>query len=199
MSRQKNPFKLEAVSTFGSSLVTCESLGYMGRARDELDEYLSTYAVASRRYGGAFGVRGAHGSGKTHLLSWLAERARTLRHIKPNVIYAKADSPRLFDLLRQICGQIERTFLISLLDEAALNTARVEARVARATESLEERLVTPQDAQIIYGEGNLDREHIENLFAEQLRAIQVPSRLVTALLSVPDSRYGDIAYRWLDR
>jgi hypothetical protein len=67
-----NPFSPEAVATYGQAIRTCEDLEYIRRAREELNAYLTSYPISPQRYGAAIGLRGEHGSGKTHLLTYLA-------------------------------------------------------------------------------------------------------------------------------
>jgi hypothetical protein len=77
---KSNPFPVEAVATYGRlPLASYEGLSYFGLVRDELLTYLSAYVSATVRYGGVVGLSGSHGSGKTHLLAWIAQQATTSR------------------------------------------------------------------------------------------------------------------------
>src|SRR5262245_16896816 len=108
-NRGDNPFPPQAVATFGQEIPITASLAYMRPAEEELRSYLRDFPRADRRWGGAIGLRGGHGSGKTHLLARLANITRGLKSAAAAVLYAKVDSPIFFNLYIQLFTQIERT------------------------------------------------------------------------------------------
>jgi hypothetical protein len=109
-----NPFYLEAVATYGVPVRTCDHLTYMRNAADLRDDYLRKFELLDERYGGAIPLRGAHGSGKTHLLSWLG-LAKDWPRSAPTVVYAKADRASFFDLFSQMITQLPQERLQQLI------------------------------------------------------------------------------------
>ena len=207
-----NPFYLEAVATYGSSLHTCEDFGFMRVAQAELSNYLIEYQQTSARYGGAIALRGGHGSGKTHLLNWLGRKALELRHDEPSIIYGKADSPSLFDLYKQLSACLEREKIIKLLDLGMKNIAIQRVKTAKVTESIENRIKSTDDLAVLYKESNLDRDEIFNLLERRLQELPIEGSertevkgesvstlksIVRNLLNVSSSVNGDKAYHWL--
>jgi AAA domain-containing protein len=191
-----NPFPLEAVAVFGATLPTSDDITYMGNARSELVSYLSTYPVVSSRHGGAIGLTGPHGSGKTHLLNWLAHKAREHRTIRATVLYAKADSASLFDLYRQLLSQFGRANIVELIDHALVTIAKERVSVAKVTESIGERITDRSDLQKLSQEQNVDREQLGHLLRERMLQTNVPDVIPLTLLQVTSSDDGDEAYRW---
>ena len=196
-SQPTNPFQLEAVATYGDPLSTCENLEYMRRALGELNNYLMSYPDDHRRYGGAIGLAGGPGSGKTHLLSWLGDKARALTHIQAETIYGKADSDSLFDLYRETMGQVDRRSIIQLIDLAGRRLAAEQVGSAKVTQSLQTRIDAQEDLAELAKEGNIDPAELANVLEERLAATDVPSAIRRTLLAVSESGAGESAYRWL--
>src|SRR5262249_24744770 len=182
--RSDNPFSLEAVATYGVTPRTSVDLKYMRDAEKELLDNLSAFPDPTLRYGGAIGLSGGHGSGKTHLLSWLAARPQPLRNIKPNVVYGKVDSTNPFDLYKQLVSQIKLPKLIQLINLATRNLALEEVKSSRATESIATRIGSPETLTPLYEETNLDREQLTNALEERLYSIAVPTTIPQVLLRV---------------
>src|SRR5712671_6513169 len=135
-----NPFHLEAVATYGQILTTCRDLGYMQDPLEQLNSYLAHYFPSTARYGGAIGLHGGHGSGKTHLLNWLAQEARERQRIRPVVVYAKADHSSFFDLYLHFMELLPRETIQELINDGLKKTATAEVHKAAATEPLAERI-----------------------------------------------------------
>jgi len=192
-----NPFPLEAVATYGQALQTCEELGFMAMALEQLENYLGDYPVEERRYGGAVGFAGGHGSGKTHLLMWLAQRAQGLVSLRPVVLYAKADSSRMFDVFKQLMGALPRERILHVLDEALKKIAVKEVGRARVTEGLARRIQDPEEFGKLFAEGNLDREQLFHILQAQLDSAEIPSTIPMTLVQVGSSSVGESAYAWL--
>ena len=197
VSSASNPFPAEAVATYGKSQTTCDSMNYMRELRMELSEYLTAYAREESRYGGAVGLRGGHGSGKTHVLTWLADVLRSTRTIRGTVLYGKCDSSRIFDLYRQLMERLDRSSVIELIQLALLNLARAKVRSAKVTESLLNRLETTGSLLVLQGEQNLDLEQLRQQLMVELQSNVSDPELVRVLLDVPNSSIGADAYRWL--
>ena len=122
VSVANNPFPAEAVATYGKSQITCDSTNYMRLLRAELSGYLTAYAGEENRYGGGLGLRGDHGSGKTHVLTWLAAELHGTRTIRGRVLYGKCDSSRIFDLYRQLMETLDRPAVIEMIQLALLES-----------------------------------------------------------------------------
>lgn len=197
MGAPLNPFPFEAVATFGSqSLTTCDDLAYMTEALGFLNDYLVNYGDRARGYGGAIGLEGAHGAGKTHILSWLAARTFGLQAAHASALYAKADSGSFFNLVSQLFLQISRSQLLPIFAKALINLAQQKVGSAKITESMKDRIKTEADLRLLYSEGNLDREEIENLLDAKLRQVGVPEKMCSALLLIRSPVVGEAAYQW---
>jgi hypothetical protein len=192
-----NPFPIDSVATYGATLRTCESLAYMQACREQLNEYLIKYEKSDTRYGCSIGLRGGHGSGKTHLLSWLGKEAAARSVSKPVVLYAKADRPSFFDLYTQILAQVKRADLQLIIAEAVKNLAVEEVNKAEATRSIEKRLQTPAELQRLFHEENLDREALFFGLRERLQVSGAPQEITQALLLVESPTLGEKALTWL--
>ena len=192
-----NPFPEEAVSTYGTAGITCSNLEYMLQVQHKLQQYLTAYPLDKERFGGAIGLRGGHGSGKTHVLGWLADYLRGARSIRGTVIYGKCDSSRFFDLCHQLMTRLERPLLIELIQLALLNLARNKVRSARLTEALAERLQSVGGLQLLQAEHNIDLEQLRQQLLAELQASTGSLELARLLLDVPDPAFGADAYRAL--
>ncbi len=195
---QANPFPIEAVATFGNRLTTSAVLEYMSSVGEELHKYLGAHLREKTRFGGAIGLRGGHGAGKTHLLNWLGELARGTRSIRCEVLYGKCDSSSFFDFYKQLMAQLPRQQLIDLVQLAFLNLARRKVRSAEITAALADRLETVGALSQLQDEGNIDLEELRQQLLEQLdSSSSATMEMARLLLAVADSRFGADAYRWL--
>jgi hypothetical protein len=195
-----NPFHPEAVATYGQVVRTCEDLGYMGPALEELNQYLIDYPEgAGRRYGAAIGVKGGHGSGKTHLLMWLAEKAKNRSKIQPVVLYAKADRASFADLYSQLLAGLPRERMQELINEALAKLAQEQVGRAKLTEDLAERTTTPEGIEALDKEAKIDLEHLVIQLQSRLDNPEnpVPGVIPRTLTLVNNSRLGEKAYHWL--
>jgi hypothetical protein len=195
-----NPFYLEAVATFGVPVRTCDHLHYMQAAGNYLDDYLTKFEEPDKRYGGAIPLRGTHGSGKTHLLSWLG-RASERPRSAPTVLYAKADRASFFDLFSQMINQLPQERLQHLIGEGLQQLALETTGKAKMTADLKNRIHTPADVATLADEGNLDRQELLNVLSDRLerrmRENQVSPEIPRALLKVDSPTLGERAYQWL--
>lgn len=194
-TKPTNPYPRQAVATYGQALRTCE-LACMRRPSEELDSYLREHQVLERRYGGAIGIRGGHGSGKTHILGWLAERARAVTRACPTVLYAKADSTRLFDLYRQLVPLEDRERVRELITHALQNMGHEYSGQVRITESVRDRIDDPIEFSRLFEEGVLDREQLFHMLRERLEETRVPREIPLTLLAVDSPTLGERAFAW---
>jgi hypothetical protein len=192
-----NPFPLEAVAQYGPVAITCTGLEYFDRALSELNNYLAKYPDRATRYGGAIPLRGAHGSGKTHLLSWLAERARMFTSIRATTVYAKADAPSFANLYAQFMAQLESTQLVKIIEQALVVLAQEIAGRTKVTEGLVPRLKSAEDIQRLAAERNVDREQLLVELRGRLLVKDIPDQIPQTLLRLLDAVVADDAYRWL--
>jgi hypothetical protein len=193
----RNPFPAEAVATYGKPQTSCVSLGYMSQLGKELNEYLRVHPTDTR-YGGAVGLKGAHGSGKTHILTWLGDTARQSKKIRSTVFYGKCDSSSFFDLYRQFTTeQFGRDTLVDIIQLALLNLARAKVREAKVTEGLEERLKTAGALQVLQAENNIDLENLRQQLLQEFQASGTPIEMARVILDVPDPNVGVNAHRWI--
>ena len=195
-----NPFPLEAVAAYGDQLRTCE-LGYMREPQSHLDDYLARYVRESTRYGGTIPLRGAHGGGKTHLLGWLAQKARARQRSTPTVVYGMVDRASFFDLFSQIIGQLPQEKLQELIGAALQQLALDEVQKAKITEDLRARLDSPAALADLATEGNVDRNELLHQLTERLQKRmeekKVPREIPLALMKVDSPTFGERAYQWL--
>lgn len=193
--RLENPFPQEAVATHGQRLRYSAKLRSMSALQDELVAYLSNYEIASRRFGAAIGICGEHGSGKTHILTWLETRGNDNRRSDCAIVYVKIDAARILDIYQQIIRKIERSRIIELLQRALLTIARQEVRAAEVTEGIGERLTDIESLNELLDEGSLDRTRLENLLQKRLEEV-APADFVRTLLDCVGPS-GEAAYHWL--
>jgi hypothetical protein len=197
MTSTRNPFAAEAVATYGKPRPTCEDLQYMAKVGSELRDYLAAHPSESR-YGAAIGLRGEHGSGKTHILNWLGETARASQKIRSTVLYGKCDSSSFFDLYRQFTlDDFDRDTLVTLLQLALLNLARAKVRSAKVTEELAAKLQTVGALQVLQAEKNIDLQQLRQQLLIELRAGGCPAEMARVILDAPDPKIGVDAHRWI--
>ena len=198
-AREFNPFDVEAVATFGETLRSCDTFGYMSDVKALLEQYLSAHPDPQRRYGGALGLKGGHGSGKTHLLSrikaWALEEKKWT---DPTVLYAKADTSSFFSVYTDLVSedQLPRTRLEQIIFRCFQTIGTEDVERAEMTSSIASRLTTTEGLQKVLREGNLDRERLERVLWERLSAHSFPARIADVLLRVSDPTFGEKAYSW---
>ena len=202
---QENPTNLfhpEAVATYGRITKTCENLGYMFKPLKELNQYLINYPKSEERYGCAIGLQGEYGSGKTHLLTWLSQKARDKEHIKPIVIYAKADRASFFDLYTQLLSQLSREKLQQILGEALQQLAKEQVGKLKVTQSIGDRIKGSEDLLVLNKEKNIDIEQLLIQLRNKLKDPDKPNETLPGVIPkmltlIDDSSLGDLAYQWL--
>ncbi len=197
-----NPFHPEAVATYGRVTRTCEDLGYMRDSLEELNQYLSDYDDSKKQYGTAIGLRGEYGSGKTHLLAWLSQKAEERKHIKPMVIYAKVYSASFFDLYTQLLSQLSREQLQHILGKALLELAKEQAGKLKATQSIVDIMNEPENLAVLNKEKNIDLGQLSIQLRNKLKDPDIlnetiPGVIPQMLTLIGDPSLGDMAYQWL--
>src|SRR5712692_559597 len=140
-----NPFPLEAVATYGRLGHHYENLAYVDQATNELQSYLIAYPRTDLRYGGAIGLQGGHGSGKTHVLNAIKAKADLYQTQRPIVLYGKADRSSFFDLYSQLIADLTRARVQELIGQALQQTAIETVSAASVTEKISERIHDPKD------------------------------------------------------
>jgi hypothetical protein len=200
MDYLENPFPREAVSTFGKQKKRITApLSYLPKATRLVDDYLISYPKQDKRYGGGIGIRGGHGSGKTHLLNYQAEHIGEFTRVKRvTIAYAKADTNRFFDLHKQFMKQISRERIIELIDTAGKIVAKKEARRAYATESLAPHIESGDNVETLKSEGILDANFLNLALQKKLQGSEVPKTIPSVLLMVDTTLSGRKAHSWLE-
>ncbi|WP_332877117.1 hypothetical protein [Massilia sp. S19_KUP03_FR1] len=193
----RNPFPSEAVASYGVTRSTCTSLPYMRELQGELIQYLKDYQAEPERAGMAIGVRGVYGSGKTHVLSWLAALMSETRTIRGTVAYGICNTNRFADLCYQLTQSFGRGLVIELIQLALLNLARTKVQSLKVTEELIYRLGTIDGLQALQEEGNIDLEQLRQQLLMKLQTNAKYSDIPRVLLDVTDPLFGDDAHRWL--
>lgn len=190
-----NPFPREAVATHGKAIRYSARLRSMNDLHDELVTYLSSYVTPSRRYGAALGICGEHGSGKTHVLNWLAQRGSEITRSECAILYAKADSARMLDIYQHVIREVKRPRIIELLQRALVTIARAEVRAAKVMEPIDQRLDDVPSLNRLIEEGSLDRSRLDNLLQKRLEEVAPPDLVRTLIDCAGPS--GEAAYHWL--
>lgn len=197
-----NPFHPEAVATYGLVTTTCENMDYMHIAEEELNQYLIDYPKSEKRYGAAIGLRGEYGSGKTHLLTWLSQKAREMKSTNPIVIYAEADRASFFDLYTQLLSQLSREKLQQILSEALQKLAKEQVGKFKVTESIGDRIKGSEDLLVLNKEKNIDLGQLLIQLRNKLKDPDKPNEIIPGVIPqmltlIDDPSLGDIAYQWL--
>ncbi len=169
----------------------------MQTCSDQLNDYLIKYEKSGTRYGCTTGLSGGHGSGKTHLLSWLGAKAVARTVSNPIVLYAKADRASFFDLYVQLLAQVKPAELQVTIAAAVKNLAVEEVNKAEVTRSIEKRLQTSDEMQRLFTEQNLDREALFLTLRKRLQVSGAPEEITEALLLVERPALSEKAYTWL--
>lgn len=204
---RSNPFDLQAVATYGQVARSVDHLEYVRAVLYEAENYLKSFPDVTKRFGGGIGLVGGHGSGKTHLLTRIGQHVSSFGTITASVLYAKADTTSMFEVLREFLSRLSREGLRAIIADAHLVAAREYVVRAKITESVALRLQKPGDLNRLYAEGNLERDTIQRIveekFASQLIGpgvngqIEIPQTIVDMMLRVDDAALGDRAFSWL--
>lgn len=199
-SAQRNPFPAEAVATFSPDMLlhTCDTLSYMVTAREHVDAYVTSYSSNPDRAGFSVGLTGAYGSGKTHVLMWLAELLGRYQSIRSRVVYVKCDTSQMLDVYKQVITEVSREQLIELVQLALLRSARERVLSARLTETVVERLEEEGALNRLDAEQNIDVAQLRQDLIDRLQRGSMATRdMASAVLDLPDPAIGPQAYAWL--
>ena len=107
-----NPFPSMPVCSYGDERFPTLLSASIRSAEQALDRYLTDYD--DHPFGGTIGVRGGHGSGKTHLLSYLSAKMRE-RRSDSTCLYARNEGDR-YELYKQLIRQVSLDRILSLKD-----------------------------------------------------------------------------------
>ncbi len=197
MEKPSNPFHPQAVVTYGSPIVTYENLLYMDTVLNEMNNYLINYA--SKDSGKAVGIKGAHGSGKTHILSWLAQKAASLETSDPTILYAKADSTKFFALYKQYTSNenLRRESLEDLIWISLRKRAKNHLERAKVTEELSDEIDSEENYQKLIKEGEIDPEELMGSLQKLLVDSKVPDEIISVLLQLINPELGSIVFNWI--
>lgn len=198
MAHPENPFPAIAVTTFGVPTKVAD-LKYMRDARALMVAYLQGYQGTGT--GTTIALRGAHGSGKTFLLSWLAGQAAALTSAPCRVIYAKVDSPSIVDLYQQLMLQITRDDLVKTTREALRLRAEKIAAGAKATSSTAKEIRQTGDLEAAYQSKVIDPNalnlELRGALEEASLSPDVGRRVAAAVGLLDNSDWGEEAFAWL--
>ena len=194
---QQNPFPARAVTRFGVVPPSPANLRYMRDISGRLIDYLSNYPNA----GGAIALSGAHGSGKTFALNWLAKEVSRLSSAPSHILYAKADSPRFIDVYKQLMLPLTRDRLASLLGEMVKRQALADTSQAAATAASHELIQRTGDIDPAYTSREIDPNEVYRAVREKLEQASesrdVARRVAAAITLLDDPNVGEPAFEWI--
>src|ERR1051326_6606785 len=191
---QRNPFPAQPVATFGASGLVSAELESFRRAAAKLHEYLHDYATETTRHGGAVVLVGQHGSGKTHLLTYLSDLARAFERIEVGCVYAQPDDVSIFDVYKKVLQNLSLERIVHLLDLARLALAKEIVEHAQITESIGKRIEKTTDLQPLFKNSLIDAAALEDSLYTRLLMPDIPPEMVLALRNCSTS--AD-AFQWL--
>jgi hypothetical protein len=167
------------------------------QAQEELDAYLSDYDPDVSGEGRVVGIRGEHGSGKTHLEYYLKKRADTNAKA-PLQAYVKIETTSFLDAYRALVAQIDYGTLRHALAKVASLIAAEMAQGSAVTAPAVE--VMANDSRAVYeylSAGLLSATRIATRQREWVGAITNDEEFMRAVSNLQDQRLGRQAYDWL--
>ena len=191
----RNPFPLQAVTTFGVAIERIAPLKYMSDARQVVVDYLKNYPSS----GVAVAVSGGHGSGKTFLLNWLGKEAAQIETVPPKAVYAKADNQSLPDMYRQLLRSITRPELINITRAAVRRIGQRLAGAAQATKTASDQIQS-EGLQPAYDAKILDPNELYMLLRKDLEGVGVSpavAKQVGYAVGMLELEFGEAAFTWL--
>jgi hypothetical protein len=202
----ENPFPFRAVATFGTPLDAEVTFQFMRRTRDEflyryLREYPRRATLDGGGGGGALGLIGGNGSGKTFLLAWLSAEAAKIPSLPSQCLYAKADNVRFADLYKQVLRNIDRQSLNAVVRHALERLAKARSDAALATEATSREIDRGRPLERLIEEKKVD---IDELYIELKQRIAgvgnasaLAGRVAEAVGLLEDPELGDTAFNWI--
>jgi len=193
----ENPFPATAVTMFGVRSEFVAKFAYMTKARQHIVDYLSQYP----KQGSALALSGGHGSGKTFLLNWLTTEISSIKNVRSQTVYAKADNDSVIDVYKQFMRSVTRSTLIDVTRAAIHNIGRNIAAAAQATQETLDKIQSSGTVQPALEEKIFDTNELYLLLKMELHKIGVSPAVsgqvayAIGILEHPD--FGEAAFSWL--
>lgn len=169
-----NPFSRQGVADFGVRHKTCV-FEFMLPILDAAHDYLRSETRIGGDEASPLAISGIHGSGKTHLLNWLADEIAGVESARAMCLYAKADSDSFADLYRELLKNISRRDIIILINEAVDRLAEAKMLSARISEDLGPDVRNAQSLDAFVESGYLDTNELERTLLTELAKIDSES------------------------
>ena len=174
-------------------------------AKQQVDEYLERYSPTTQGMGTVLGIKGSHGSGKTHLVYYLMEASRQSNHIMPSAhkpvqVYVKCESNDLWTVYRHIIAQIDYETLQRVNEKWLEKIGFAYASKAQLTSSSSvHALFGNSDVGNKYflNVGLLFPEVIEQTLREAVLDMTYSQDFFQAISYLRNPSLGREAYRWL--
>jgi hypothetical protein len=163
-----NPFLKQAVARFGDRLKTCAPLSYMTPIENAVAAFLRAQDRTSEHESSPIAITGGHGSGKTHLLTWLAAQIESISSANASCLYGKADSDSFVDLYRELLKGISRPQVMRVMTDAVKNLAEAKVRGAKVSESLAKPIRESSSLDPYVDAGYLDKNELQQALRRQL-------------------------------
>ena len=179
--------------------------------------YVKAYASGAERRGGVLGLRGDHGSGKTHAIYYVKrklerqresnkrklERQRESNAPRPYQVYVKAEGSSFLEIYRTAMQQLDLPELqrLSVAFLGAATAAQVERDLGdfdRARGAAERLRRDPEEAYDLFSNYFVEEGAVEELHSRQVKqaagGIEDFHRALSYLL---ESSLENAAYEWL--
>jgi hypothetical protein len=181
----KNPFSRQGVADFGVRQKTCV-FDYMSGIRERIHAYLRSESRVGGDETAPLAISGIHGSGKTHLLNWLADEITGVGSARARCLYAKADSDSFGDLYRELLKNLSRGDIIDLINDSVHRLAEAKVKSAKISEGLGPSVRNAPSLDVFVESGYLDTKELEQTLRWELTRLD--SELDTAAL---DTRHRE--------
>ena len=135
--QSSNPFPSMPIANYGEAITHNCELEYMHSVRPILHDYVTAYPDSEKRLGVAIGIGGDHGSGKTHLLTLLADNLTELDQ-RAVSLYARTEVESSA-FYKQIVSQLSKDAISNLID-LAKKSISADHSGSKEPESLLDRL-----------------------------------------------------------
>ena len=191
--------------TFGPLPVSGTVFGFMTDALDPIKQHLIDYPKPERAGvlspGGALGLVGGHGSGKTYLLSWLRSQILGMTSSESRIAYAKADTPQFSDVYGQLLRNFSHQGLQEITTRALREIAKSITGAALATEGTARRIGQGADLEFIYDGKAVDKNELFLSLKRTIRSVgpasAVAEKVAEMVGLLEDPTIGLAAFDWL--
>ena len=184
---------IEVLST--EKLCTYELPAYL-QAKQKLESYFTDYGSDDQQSGVTLGIKGAYGSGKTHLLRYLMQTACSTDKNRKQV-YVKAESSDFLTLYRRIMAQIDYSVLDQINTVWLSQVAKLEAGKRGITKGAVE--VLDKDPSSVYEYLNkrlLSPSAVEKTYLTWVQEIVHYEDFLKAISYLSDPLLGRDSYNW---